>query len=92
MTSFAFVFPGQGSQAIGMLNGFADNAAVRDTIAEASDALQFDLANLIAEGPKAAEYDWAAPGTEEAYKKRLDAVSAGMFGAMGIERAVASEQ
>ena len=54
MTSFAFVFPGQGSQAIGMLNGFADNAAVRDTIAEASDALQFDLAKLIAEGPKEA--------------------------------------
>jgi [acyl-carrier-protein] S-malonyltransferase len=37
-----------------MLNGFADNAAVRDTIAEASDALQFDLAKLIAEGPKEA--------------------------------------
>jgi len=33
-TPFAFVFPGQGSQAIGMLNGFADNAVVRDTIAE----------------------------------------------------------
>lgn len=54
MTSFAFVFPGQGSQAIGMLNGFADNTAVCDTIAEASDALQFDLAKLIAEGPKEA--------------------------------------
>ena len=54
MTSFAFVFPGQGSQAIGMLNGFADNTAVRETIAEASDALQFDLAKLIAEGPKEA--------------------------------------
>lgn len=35
-----------------MLHGFADNAAVRDTLAEASDALQFDLAKLIAEGPK----------------------------------------
>jgi [acyl-carrier-protein] S-malonyltransferase len=54
MTSFAFVFPGQGSQAIGMLNGFADNTAVRDTIAEASEVLQFDLAKLIAEGPKEA--------------------------------------
>jgi [acyl-carrier-protein] S-malonyltransferase len=52
MTKFAFVFPGQGSQAIGMLNGFADNAVVRQTIAEASDALQFDLGKLIAEGPK----------------------------------------
>lgn len=52
MTKFAFVFPGQGSQAIGMLNGFADNAAVRQTVAEASDALAFDLGKLIAEGPK----------------------------------------
>lgn len=52
MTNFAFVFPGQGSQAIGMLNGFADNAVVQQTIAEASDALQFDLAKLIADGPK----------------------------------------
>lgn len=52
MTNFAFVFPGQGSQAIGMLNGFADNVVVQQTIAEASDALQFDLAKLIADGPK----------------------------------------
>ena len=50
--TFAFVFPGQGSQAIGMLNGFADNPAVQQTIAEASDVLQFDLGKLIAEGPK----------------------------------------
>ncbi|MFZ6862766.1 ACP S-malonyltransferase [Undibacterium sp. Ji67W] len=52
MTQFAFVFPGQGSQAIGMLNGFAENAVVQQTVAEASDALQFDLGKLIAEGPK----------------------------------------
>lgn len=52
MTKFAFVFPGQGSQAIGMLNGFAGNDVVRRTVAEASDALQFDLGKLIAEGPK----------------------------------------
>lgn len=54
MTKFAFVFPGQGSQAIGMLNGFADNEVVQQTVAEASEALQFDLAKLIAEGPKEA--------------------------------------
>lgn len=35
-----------------MLNGFADNAIVRQTLAEASEALQFDLGKLIAEGPK----------------------------------------
>ncbi|SFA90965.1 [acyl-carrier-protein] S-malonyltransferase [Collimonas sp. OK607] len=52
MNKFAFVFPGQGSQAIGMLNGFADNPVVKDTVAEASEALQFDLGKLIAEGPK----------------------------------------
>jgi [acyl-carrier-protein] S-malonyltransferase len=54
MTKFAFVFPGQGSQAIGMLNGFAGNAAVRDTLAEASDVLGTDLGKMIAEGPKEA--------------------------------------
>jgi [acyl-carrier-protein] S-malonyltransferase len=52
MIKFAFVFPGQGSQAIGMLNGFADNQIVKDTVAEASEALQFDLGKLIAAGPK----------------------------------------
>lgn len=52
MTKFAFVFPGQGSQAIGMLNGFADSSIVQQTVAEASDALQMDLGKLIAEGPK----------------------------------------
>lgn len=43
-------------------------------------------AKILADGPQAAEYDWAAPGQEEAYKERLNAVSAGMFGAMGIAR------
>lgn len=54
MTKFAFVFPGQGSQAIGMLNGFGGNLAVQQTVVEASDALQFDIGKLIAEGPKEA--------------------------------------
>ncbi|SMP69713.1 [Acyl-carrier-protein] S-malonyltransferase [Noviherbaspirillum suwonense] len=49
---FAFVFPGQGSQAIGMLNGFGDNPVVRETVAEASEAIGIDLARMIAEGPK----------------------------------------
>ena len=48
---FAFVFPGQGSQAIGMLDAFADLAVVRETLQEASDALNQDLGKLIAEGP-----------------------------------------
>lgn len=48
---FAFVFPGQGSQAVGMLDAFADHAIVRETLQEASDALGQDLGKLIAEGP-----------------------------------------
>jgi [acyl-carrier-protein] S-malonyltransferase len=48
---FAFVFPGQGSQSVGMLNAFADHAVVRETVQEASDALNQDLGKLIAEGP-----------------------------------------
>jgi len=52
MPKFAFVFPGQGSQAVGMLNGFASNPVVSETLAEASDAIQMDIARLIAEGPK----------------------------------------
>ena len=54
MKKFAFVFPGQGSQAIGMLDAFADNTVVQATVAEASDALGFDLGALIATGPKEA--------------------------------------
>ena len=52
MTTFAFVFPGQGSQAVGMLDSWGDNAAVRQTLQEASDALGTDLAQLIHAGPK----------------------------------------
>ncbi|UMR30134.1 ACP S-malonyltransferase [Massilia sp. MB5] len=52
MSKFAFVFPGQGSQAVAMMEGFAGNPVVAQTIAEASDALQFDLGKLMAEGPK----------------------------------------
>lgn len=48
---FAFVFPGQGSQAIGMLDAFGDVPVVRETLQEASDALGQDLAALIAGGP-----------------------------------------
>ncbi|MBI4190713.1 MAG: ACP S-malonyltransferase [Betaproteobacteria bacterium] len=47
----ALVFPGQGSQAVGMLQSFADSRPVRDTFAEASDALKQDLWKLAGEGP-----------------------------------------
>ena len=52
MTTFAFVFPGQGSQAVGMLDAWGDDTAVRQTLAEASDALGIDMAALIRSGPK----------------------------------------
>lgn len=52
MSNFAFLFTGQGAQAVGMLNGFAGNPVVDRTVQEASDALGFDLQRLIADGPK----------------------------------------
>jgi len=54
MKAFAFVFPGQGSQAVGMLDGWGDHPAVRQTVAEASEALGEDVGRLISEGPKEA--------------------------------------
>jgi [acyl-carrier-protein] S-malonyltransferase len=54
MSAFAFVFPGQGSQSVGMLDAWGDHPAVRDTLAEASSALDQDLTHLIATGPKEA--------------------------------------
>jgi [acyl-carrier-protein] S-malonyltransferase len=54
MKPFAFVFPGQGSQSVGMLDAWGDHPAVRETIREASDALDQDLDSLIREGPKEA--------------------------------------
>ena len=54
MAAFAFVFPGQGSQSVGMLDAWGDHPAVRDTLAEASAALGEDLGALIHAGPKEA--------------------------------------
>ena len=54
MKPFAFVFPGQGSQSVGMLDGWADHPQVQAALAEASDALHEDIGLLIKEGPKEA--------------------------------------
>ena len=54
MRSFAFVFPGQGSQSVGMLDAWGDHPAVMETLKEASDAMGEDLGALIREGPKEA--------------------------------------
>lgn len=49
--NFAFVFPGQGSQSVGMLDAWGDHPAVTELIREASDALGEDVGRLIHEGP-----------------------------------------
>ena len=54
MKSFAFVFPGQGSQSVGMLDAWGDHPVVLETLKEASDALGEDVGRLIHEGPKEA--------------------------------------
>lgn len=54
MKPFAFVFPGQGSQAVGMLDAWGDHPVVVQALQEASDALGEDVAKLIHEGPKEA--------------------------------------
>lgn len=49
--AFAFVFPGQGSQSVGMMAAYGDSAIVRATFDEASAALGDDLWQMVAEGP-----------------------------------------
>jgi len=49
--NLAFVFPGQGSQAVSMLSDFADESIVQNTFKEASDALGYDMWQLVSEGP-----------------------------------------
>ena len=54
MKPFAFVFPGQGSQSVGMLDAWGDHPVVKQTLQEASDALGENIGQLIHEGPKEA--------------------------------------
>ena len=49
--TIAFVFPGQGSQSVGMLDAFAGNPVVADVLARADEALGESLSGLIAGGP-----------------------------------------
>ena len=52
--SFAFVFPGQGSQSVGMMAAYGDSRVVRATFDEASAVLDQNLWQLLAEGPSEA--------------------------------------
>ena len=54
MKPFAIVFPGQGSQSVGMLDAWGDHPVVKQTLQEASDALGENIGQLICEGPKEA--------------------------------------
>jgi len=54
MKPFAFVFPGQGSQSVGMLNAWGDHPELRAVLDEASQALHEDVGALIREGTKEA--------------------------------------
>jgi len=49
--AFAFVFPGQGSQSVGMMNAYGESSVVRATFDEASATLDQNLWQLVAEGP-----------------------------------------
>jgi len=52
MTSFAYVFPGQGSQSVGMMSEWGNHQAIVDSVfAEASEALGYDLWSVTSEGP-----------------------------------------
>lgn len=48
----AFLFPGQGSQKVGMLSDYADNEVLLGTFAEASDVLGYDVWQAIVDGPQ----------------------------------------
>ncbi|MFN8992030.1 MAG: ACP S-malonyltransferase [Betaproteobacteria bacterium] len=50
--NLAFVFPGQGSQSVGMLTVYADHPVVEQTLVEASEALGQDLVALVRDGPE----------------------------------------
>jgi [acyl-carrier-protein] S-malonyltransferase len=51
MARVAFVFPGQGSQSVGMLASFAGSTVVDDVVRRATDSLGEDVGKMIAEGP-----------------------------------------
>ena len=79
----AFVFPGQGSQAVGMLDSFRDNAAVQSIVTRASSALGQDIGTLIEQGP--AEQLNLTINTQPALLTASYAIYAAWRAASGVE-------
>ena len=52
MKKYAAVFPGQGSQSVGMFADFMDNEIVAKTYSEANEELGYDLKNITLNGPR----------------------------------------
>ena len=84
----AFVFPGQGSQAVGMAAGFADNAAAAAVMKTADAALGESLSGLIAEGP--AEKLNLTVNTQPAVLSVSYALYSAWLAAGGVKPAVAA--
>ena len=83
MNRIAFVFPGQGSQSVGMLEGLMDFPEVAECLATANQVLQKDLVKLIAEGPSEElnQTQWTQPA--------LLAVSVGLFNTVNARKELA---
>lgn len=89
MKKFAVVFPGQGSQSVGMFASFIEDPEVKRTYEEANDALSYDLKKISLEGP-AEELNKtevtqpailaASVAALRALKSRIDAVPAAVAG------------
>ncbi len=82
----AFVFPGQGSQSVGMLDSLRDNAAVQSMVTRASSALGQDIGALIAHGP--AEELNLTVNTQPALLTASYAIYAAWRAAGGVEPAI----
>ena len=86
----AFVFPGQGSQAVGMMDGFAAHPVVKQTFEEASDALGEDLWAMVESGPQDSPYH--LPVEPEAFggSSQDQAGCLGPIPSLGQHRAIAN--
>ncbi|MCX7555034.1 ACP S-malonyltransferase [Marinicella sp. S1101] len=85
MNKIAFVFPGQGSQSVGMIDALADFSHVASHLRQAGDVLGVDLLKMVNEGPadELNKTEWTQPA--------LLAVSVGVFAAVSAKKEVSIE-